>query len=41
MPTPTMDLLNRLKHLTEAQQLQWLSEWSKALIECREPPKIP
>lgn len=41
MPTPTIDLLNRLKHLTEADQRRWLNEWSKALMECRTPPKLP
>ena len=41
MPTPTMDLLSRLKHLSEADQLRWLDEWSRAIQECRTPPKLP
>ena len=40
-PTPTPELLNRLRHLTKAQQRQLLNEWSKALMECRTPPKLP
>jgi len=41
MPSPTPALLHRLRHLTEAQQLAWLDQWSRALMEGQPPPPIP
>lgn len=41
MPTPTPALLQRLQHLSKAEQRQWLDQWSKSLLEGREPPAVP
>ena len=41
MTTPTLELLERLSHLSEAEQRRWLDQWSRAISECREPPRIP
>ena len=41
MPSPDPSLLQRLDHLSKKQQLRYLDEWSRALMECRRPPPIP
>lgn len=40
MPTPAPELLERLAHLSEAEQLAWLDRWSRAVMS-GEPEPLP
>lgn len=41
MPTPSAEAIARLQQLPEAVQMQWLQQFSAAILAGKQPPPLP